>query len=271
MGRGAGAGSAESPGTRGIFDAEGVALTFCAAFEAIDRRRVVGFGAGGDSVDEGATVNFDVLSNDTDADAPGDTFTVTEVNGLAGQVGNAVALEVGGIVVGDLTVNADGSASFVTTSDLTVEIFSVSANYTMNDGGASPQTGTIDITINPQDDNAPFLSAAGLALEGTTLLQYDEDSILVAGTPAGTEDLTTYFHDLDIDADAEMDDDSADDNDSLVFSLVGNTNAFLVNGTVSGRDLDVYTSCRVAVAGHSPVHGRRGSQHRSGLPLRSTR
>ena len=179
--RSAGAGSAESPGTRGIFDAEGVALTFCAAFEAIDRRRVVGFGAGGDSVDEGATVNFDVLSNDTDADAPGDTFTVTEVNGLAGQVGNAVALEVGGIVVGDLTVNADGSASFVTTSDLTVEIFSVSANYTMNDGGASPQTGTIDITINPQDDNAPFLSAAGLALEGTTLLQYDEDSIWSPG------------------------------------------------------------------------------------------
>lgn len=180
-----------------------------------------------------------MLSNDTDADAPGDTFTVTEVNGLAGQVGNAVALEVGGMVVGDLTVNADGSASFVTTSDLTVEIFSVSANYTMNDGGASPQTGTIAITINPQDDNAPFLSAAGLALEGTTLLQYDEDSILVAGTPAGTEDLTTYFHDLDIDA--EMDDDSADDNDSLVFSLVGNTNAFLVNGTVSGRDLDVFS------------------------------
>lgn len=193
------------------------------------------------SVNEGATVNFDVLTNDTDADAPGDTLTVTEVNGDTLLVGAAVPVEVSGTVVGDLTVNADGSATFVTTSDVTVEIFSASATYTMNDGGSSPQTGTIDITINPQNDNAPTLTAAGLALDGNTLLTYDEDSILVAGLPAGTEDLTSYFEDLDIDADGLMDGDTGDDNDALVFSLVGSTNAFLVNATVADRDLNVYS------------------------------
>lgn len=192
-------------------------------------------------IDEGAVLTYNVLDNDLDADVGGDPLTVTEVNGSAGLVGIPIDLEVGGVVAGELTILSDGSTTFDTTDDVTVEIFAVNATYTVNDGGTSSTT-TLDIAINPQNDNAPTLTAAGLAVNGGVLETWDEDEYTNPGAPniiplngTGTE----FFMDYDIDPDGLLDGDTAADRDTLTFSISGNSNGAVVNAVLSAGDLQV--------------------------------
>ena len=64
--------------------------------------------------------------NDSDADLPGDTISVSEVNGVPGNVGSPVVLS-----TGTVTVDADGSFSYTHNGD---EVFSDSFTYALSDG-----------------------------------------------------------------------------------------------------------------------------------------
>ncbi|MDZ7684304.1 MAG: Ig-like domain-containing protein [Gammaproteobacteria bacterium] len=75
------------------------------------------------TLDELASETFDVLANDSDADLPAQTLTVSEVNGNAANVGTGIAIDVGGDTMGTLTINSDGSAEFVANPDATIEQF----------------------------------------------------------------------------------------------------------------------------------------------------
>ena len=190
------------------------------------------------AVDELATEFFDVLANDSDADLPAQTLTVTEVNGNPLLVGVGVPIVTGGDTVGTLTVNSDGSASFVATPDNTVEKFTGTATYTVDDGLGLDNTATIDITINPVNDNQPQLTAAGAALE-LTGIEYDEDEQLTFSRL--TLILSNYFSDLDIDEDGLIDGSTGGDLDGLVFTVPGNTNGLLLDTNVLGTDLEIWS------------------------------
>ncbi|MBI2382440.1 MAG: tandem-95 repeat protein, partial [Gammaproteobacteria bacterium] len=95
------------------------------------------------TVDEGETATGNVLSNDTDAD---DVLSVASFT-IAGQAGPFVvgaAYVIAG--VGSLTLNANGSYSFVPAADWNGTVPVVS--YTTNTGA----TATLSITVNPLPD-----------------------------------------------------------------------------------------------------------------------
>ena len=191
------------------------------------------------NVDEQNTVVFNVLDNDTDADLPASTLVVKSLNGDTGAVGVAQDITVGGVVVGALTVNADGSAQFVATPDPAVELFSAAANYVVSDGLFDSAPAFITIEITPRNDNQPAISAAGLAVQGAGL-QYAEDEHT---SLANVLSLPIYnlFYDLDIDADGEMDSNTAGDRDALVFALQSNNNATLLDARVVDGVLQVFS------------------------------
>lgn len=192
------------------------------------------------AVDEQAAANFSVVDNDTDIDVPAQTLFVSEVNGDVGLVGVPIDLEDGGLVVGTLTVNGDGSATFVTTSVATVEKFSASATYRVTDGDtASANEGSINITINPRNDNQPELSVDGLALEAAGI-NFEEDQYPSVSTPF-TVVLNTLFKDLDIDADGMFDSNTGEDNDSLIFSVVSNSNSAVLQVNLNSGDLSLFS------------------------------
>jgi type IV pilus assembly protein PilY1 len=172
------------------------------------------------SLDEGTTESsYNVLANDTDADAPGDTLTVVEVEGSAANVGVPVVL-----AAGTLTVNSDGSLTYVAAADITVETFSDSFTYAVSDGVFTVTGVPVTITINPVNDNSP----TALPTSDETVAEDAADSVI---------SLLPYFSDLDIDADGILDADTAADQDSLIFTLASNSNGSMVVPTISGSDL----------------------------------
>ncbi|MDC0173994.1 PilC/PilY family type IV pilus protein [Pseudomonadales bacterium] len=180
------------------------------------------------SVDELGSVSINVLSNDLELDlAPSAPLTVTEVNGDMGLVGVAFPLEAGGVVAGNLTISADGSAVFVANTDPAVEIFSVSATYTVSDGTLVAAGVPVTLTINPINDNSPKVTAAGLdlAIQGLT---YDEDEHLSAASSLSIN-LQNLFSDIDM-------------ADSLQFSISSNSNAAVVPASINaGNYLVIYS------------------------------
>jgi VCBS repeat-containing protein len=137
------------------------------------------------TVAEGSTLNeavSGVLSNDTDADLPGDILTVNSVNGAGGNVGNPTAT-----TNGTVTLNADGSYTYVHDDS---ENFTDSFTYTVSDGVNTSAAATVDITITAVNDNDPeaddesfTVAEGGTATEadldvGTTLLDGDTDADL---------------------------------------------------------------------------------------------
>lgn len=192
------------------------------------------------NVDELETVNFNVISNDEDEDLPLDTLEVYEVDGDIGLVGVPVDMEVGGVVVGTITVNSDGSAEFVATSDNTVEIFEATITYKVTDGlNISSTTGDITITLNPINDNQPTLSADGaaLALSGAN---FNEDQFPTQGS-SFTIIVNELFVDLDIDADGILDSNTGEDNDSLVFAVEANTDPGVLEFNLDSGDLSLWS------------------------------
>lgn len=96
-----------------------------------------------------------VLNNDTDVDANpvADTLSVTQVNGLGGNVGTPVAG-----TYGTLTLNADGSLSYVSGS---VGGVVDSFTYQVSDGKGGTSTATLNITVSdtntaPVANNDPY-------------------------------------------------------------------------------------------------------------------
>jgi VCBS repeat-containing protein len=82
------------------------------------------------------TATGNVLTNDTDVDDPNGNFSVTQVNGAAGNVGNAITT-----TYGNITINADGSYTYTLddadpdTQALTALVRGIeSITYTMSDG-----------------------------------------------------------------------------------------------------------------------------------------
>ena len=190
------------------------------------------------SVDEQASVNFNVLTNDTDADLPLDTLEVASVDGDIGLVGVPVDVEDGGTVVGTVTINSDGSATFVATSVNEVEIFAATIEYAVSDGLAN-DVGTVNFTINPQNDNQPELSTAGVTLQ-TSGVEFDEDQY-PAQTSGFTVVVTDLFSDLDIDGDGIQDSNTLEDNDSLVFSVINNTDPTVLQFNLDSGDLTLWS------------------------------
>lgn len=95
---------------------------------------------------DAATVTSDnVLANDTDAD--GDTLTVSQVAGSAGNVGVAVAGSSGGL----FTVGSDGAWTFDPNSDFDSltgeETATTSVSYHVSDGMAE-DVGTLTVTVS---------------------------------------------------------------------------------------------------------------------------
>ncbi|MFT6436016.1 MAG: type IV pilus assembly protein PilY1 [Candidatus Azotimanducaceae bacterium] len=192
------------------------------------------------TVDELATVVFNVLTNDSDPDVPADIISVSEVNNDAGLVGVPVDVIESGVVVGTLTIESNGDATFVATADSTVEIFSASATYSVGDGVASAEEIAVLITINPINDNSPSLSANGVALMASGI-QFDEDQYASAGSPRFVV-LNDLFIDLDIDEDGVLDGSVSGDNDSLGFTITSNSNSGLLSTAIASGDLSLYSA-----------------------------
>jgi type IV pilus assembly protein PilY1 len=199
------------------------------------------------SVDELGTLVFDPTANDTDEDIPANTLTVVEVNGDIGLVGVPIDVEtltIPAIVVGTLTINSDGSSTFVATSDNTVEEFAVSATYRINDGTSDSNEATINFSINPVNDNQPTLSAAGTTLQ-IDGVEFNEDEVPNAGAANNGNGafvlLNDLFSDLDIDDDGIFDSNTLADNDSFVFSIVSNDNPGIVKTDLQGGDLFLFS------------------------------
>ena len=196
------------------------------------------------NVDELETVNFNVLTNDTDPDLLLDTLEVAEVEGDIGLVGVPVDVEVDGVVVGTVTLNADGSGAFVATPDNTVEIFEASFEYRVSDGiSTSVNVGTVSITLNPINDNQPQLSADGVSLVASGVT-FDEDRYPSQGTPF-TVVVNNLFTDLDIDPDGILDSNTLEDNDSLVFSIADNTDPLVLQFNLDSGDLSLWSDQHV--------------------------
>ncbi len=192
------------------------------------------------SGDEQSTFVFNVLTagTDLDADLPPETLFVSEVDGDPLKVGVAQELSANGKVVGELTINANGSSTFEATSDVTVEEFDVVQVYTVSDGTFEDSDVRVEIELNPVNDNNPTLTSDGTDLV-TNGLEYDEDTYTSSNELI--VDLSPYFQDLDIDADGLLDSNTGEDNDSLIYTVTSNTNTTVVSTSISDTDLMIYS------------------------------
>ena len=96
------------------------------------------------SIDEDTTVTGNVLNN---ASSPDEPLTVTdfEIGGVTYAIGATAS-----IVEGDLTINADGSYSFVPSENYNGDV--PVATYTVEDGAGDTDISTLTITVNPVSD-----------------------------------------------------------------------------------------------------------------------
>ncbi len=147
-------------------------------------------------VDEGAAVNIDLATNDTDPDNPLDLTSVQIVGAPAN---------------GSILVNGDGTVTYTHDgSETTADSFT----YTIRDlSGAVSNTATVNVTVTPQNDAPTAVDDAAVVNEGAPvnidLVANDTDpdnaldlaSIQIVGAPAnGTvlvngDGTVTYTHD----------------------------------------------------------------------------
>ena len=115
-----------------------------------DEDRVLGFNV------------FDDNGNGEDRDDNGNSLTVTEVNGQAGDVGTALDVVSDGGRTGRLTIRADGELRFSPIGgfqDLAFgESDTVTVDYTASDGNGGTDTATATVTIYGEND-APVEAA----------------------------------------------------------------------------------------------------------------
>ncbi|MEL7035670.1 MAG: Ig-like domain-containing protein [Cyanobacteria bacterium J06592_8] len=101
------------------------------------------------NTDEDTAITGDVLTNDTDPD--NDPLIVTEVNGIAADVGSEITLNSGAL----LTLNANGTYNYNPNGQFeslnTGQTATDSFTYTISDG-TETDTATVSITINGIDE-----------------------------------------------------------------------------------------------------------------------
>ena len=120
---------------------------------------------GAASEDTTLTVNAasGVLSNDSDVDA-GDTLSVTT---FTDGTTTKNAGETLNLTEGDLTLNADGSYTFVPAANYNGPVPQVA--YTVSDGNGGTDTAHLDITVGAVNDAPVATDDTGAASEDTTL------------------------------------------------------------------------------------------------------
>lgn len=140
------------------------------------------------TIDANAPFSIDpsgVLLNDA-----GDTLTVTDVNGDAGNVGIPVVLSSGA----EVTINADGSMSFdpagkyasLAEGDTAVETIS----YTATDAAAASATANVEVVITGVND-APLATDDSFATESDTALTLTVAGVLANDTDVDNGDTLT--------------------------------------------------------------------------------
>ncbi|TKC10546.1 tandem-95 repeat protein [Pedobacter polaris] len=124
------------------------------------------------TVADGATgVTGDILVNDTDVD--GNTLTVASYT-IAGIVGTqTVATPVLIPAVGTITINANGSYTFVPVANYNGTVPQIT--YTATDGTATA-TSTLDITVTPVNDVPVLTANTNTVAEDITLTVVDGDA-----------------------------------------------------------------------------------------------
>ncbi|MEM1392439.1 MAG: FG-GAP-like repeat-containing protein [Cyanobacteria bacterium P01_H01_bin.150] len=177
----------ESSPTFADIDGDGDLDAFVGSLSGITSFFKNGLVATDDSVttDEDTTLSGDVFAdngNGADSDPDGDTFTVTEVNGNAANVGTEITLASGAL----LTLNANGTFDYnpngATESD--------SFTYTINDG-TETDTATVTVTINEVNE-AP----TDITLSSNTVEENVEVDTLVATLNTTDSDDTEFTYEL---------------------------------------------------------------------------
>jgi uncharacterized repeat protein (TIGR01451 family) len=154
----------------------------------------------GVTADEDTALNGNVLSdngNGIDEDPDGDPLTVTEVDGVAANVGSQITLTSGALLTVDVsgTFAYDPNDQFETLAvgDTATDAF----DYTISDGIAS-DSATVTITINGAND-APLANVdARTTGEASVLVASDADG---TGTGGDSSDDGVLVNDTDIDGD----------------------------------------------------------------------
>ena len=126
-----------------------------------------------------------VLINDTDAD--GDTLTVSEVNGAAGNVSGTVA----GTNGGSFILNADGSYTFNDNGDFEAlavgQSTTTQVTYTVTDSEGGTDTATLTITVTGTNDGPTAVADTGATTEDS-ILNVAADGVLNNDTDPDTTD-----------------------------------------------------------------------------------
>ena len=149
-------------------------------------------GSGVDGVD---SAEGNVLTNDSDAE--GDSLKVTEVDGLAGNVGQTI---VG--IYGSVTINEDGSWTYnLDNSDPDTEALGSGTsivdtfNYTVADSLGATGTAMLSISIIGSDDNiAPVAMNDFFETDENTALAIGVEELLDNDSDADPEDTLTVFN-----------------------------------------------------------------------------
>ncbi|MGX1739932.1 Ig-like domain-containing protein, partial [Bosea sp. NPDC055353] len=112
---------------------------------------------------EDTTLTGNVLTNDTDVD--GDALSVTQfvVDGATYTAGQAATIA----GVGDLTINADGSYTFVPAPNYNGPV--PVATYTVSDGNGGTDQGTLTLNVTPVNDPPVAVDDTGTTPEDTPL------------------------------------------------------------------------------------------------------
>ncbi len=155
-------------------------------------------------VNEDETLTVDVingvLQNDSDGDI-GDILTVTDIR-TGPEIGSGTSGTVGSALIGSygtLTLNADGSYSYVTdhaATDSLAEGESVNDTftYTVSDGNGGSDTAALTITIDGVND-APIIAPAYATVSEEGLANANPDD---TGTPSDTTNEVAYSGTLNI-------------------------------------------------------------------------
>ncbi|WP_376696944.1 beta strand repeat-containing protein [Wenzhouxiangella sp. EGI_FJ10305] len=152
------------------------------------------------ATDEDATFDGNTLSdngNGIDEDPDGDPLSVTEVNGVPGNVGAQITLASGALLTVDTSgafiYDPNGQFESLAVGDTATDTF----DYTISDGIAS-DSATVTITINGAND-APVANVdARTTGEASVLVASDADG---TGTDGDSSDDGVLVNDTDIDGD----------------------------------------------------------------------
>ena len=183
-----------------VSDGLGGLSTTTASF-TIDRiPTVVADNPPGEALESGSAISGNVLTNDSDRD--GDTLTVSQVDGSAGNVGNSVAG-----TYGHLTLNANGTYTY--SADITSAIDSAATGshltdtftYQASDGHGGFATQTITVTVDRPptvvaDNPATQAVESGAGLTGNVLTNdsdRDGDGLSVQSVNGSSGNVGTFI------------------------------------------------------------------------------